>query len=326
MQAARRRSIQANLFPAALAAVEPWDDFRWHGAAGETCDAYKEKSSQALTIDLFGSLKLHARRDAVFDRLAGILGVATGGPWEVALEWHDPANTLAEKQPTWVDAVARSPRSLIFFECKFCEADGGSCSQTRPIAAGRRTVRPTISAAPFRAGTPAALLSGVGTGTGLVQCNGHYLPQTNPANGHQANCALTAKGIRYWDLIPEIFGYAQEANYAPCPFAGAWFQWMRNLATCVAVARRDGLQPAFVVVYADWPGLPMAERVGAAEWRWLESRVDPAAISFRTLSFQAIAELACQAVPGDPLWPELTAWIERKISSVGGVNENLQGD
>jgi hypothetical protein len=300
MQAARRRSIQANLFPAALAAVEPWDDFRWHGAAGETSDAYKEKSSQALTIDLFGSLKLHARRDAVFDRLAGILGLATGGPWEVALEWHDPANTLAEKQPTWVDAVARSPRSLIFFECKFCEADGGACTQTRPIAAGRRA--------------------------GLVQCNGHYLPQTNPANGRQANCALTAKGVRYWDLIPEIFGYAKEANYAPCPFAGAWFQWMRNLATCVAVARRDGLQPAFVVVYADWPGLPMAERVGAAEWRWLESRVDPAAISFRTLSFQALAALACQAVPDDPLWPELTAWIERKISSVGGVNENLQGD
>jgi hypothetical protein len=199
-----------------------------------------------------------------------------------------------------VDAVARSPRSLIFFECKFCETDGGPCSQTRPIAAGRRK--------------------------GLVQCNGHYLPQTNPANGRKANCALAAKGIRYWELIPEIFGYAADASYAPCPFAGAWFQWMRNLATCFAVARRDGRQPAFVVVYADWPGLPMAERIRLAEWRWLESRVDPAAIRFRTLSFQAMAELARQALPADPVWPELAAWVEGKIASVGGVDWNLLQD
>lgn len=138
MSAFRRRSIEANLFPAALAAVEPWERFRWHGASGDGCDTYKEKSSQALSIDVFGTLQQSAERDVVLDQLAAGLGLPMGGPWDLKLEWRDPHNLLKEKQRTWVDAVARSPRSLIFFECKFCETDGGGCGQTQPILAGRR--------------------------------------------------------------------------------------------------------------------------------------------------------------------------------------------
>jgi hypothetical protein len=295
MRAARRRSIEANLFPDAHAAIEAWDDYRWHGAAGEVCDAYKEKSSQALSIDVFGTLKVHPGRERVLDALAEQLGLPAGGPWAVALEWHDPDNVLAEKQPTWVDAMARSPQALILFECKFTEHDGGSCSQTKPLSTGPRR--------------------------GTRQCSGEYRLQPNPANGklRMNRCALTAKKIRYWDVIPEVFGYDAGLDYAPCPFAGSWFQWMRNLATCAAVSRQQQVQPAFVVVYADGPGLPMAARVRSAEWQWLEARINPAAIKFRAMSYQALLTLAQASAPGDPVWPALAAWVARKVTSVCGI-------
>jgi len=295
MRAARRRSIEANLFPQAHEAIEAWDQYRWHGAAGEACDAYKEKSSQALSIDVFGTLKVHPSRELVLDALAAQLGLPPGGPWDVKLEWHDPDNVLGEKQPTWVDAMARSPRALILFECKFTEADGGSCSQVKPIATGPRK--------------------------GTRQCSGDYRLQPYPANGrlHAVRCALTAKKIRYWDVIPEVFGYDAGVDYAPCPFAGPWFQWMRNLTTCAAVSRKYQLQPAFVVVYADGPGLPMAARVRSAAWQWLAARINPAVITFQALSYQALLALACESAPNDAVWRELAAWVERKVTSVCGM-------
>jgi hypothetical protein len=290
MQAARRRSIEANLFPYAHPAVEPWDKFRWHSAAGESCDTWKEHSSQALAIDVFGTLKMHPGRDAALDALAVELGLPTGGPWEVALEWRDPDNWLHEKTRTSVDAMARSPKALILFECKFSERDGGDCSQTHPILAGRHK--------------------------GMRQCNGYYAPQVNPVNKLEARCALTAKGIGYWDHVPAVFGFPAEASMAPCPFAGGWFQWMRNLTTCYAVAQQHGQRAAFVVAYADGPGLHMAQRVKLADWQWLTNRVEPNAVILRALSVQTLLGLAQKAAPQDPIWPELLTWVERKVSSV----------
>jgi hypothetical protein len=93
---------------------------------------------------------------------------------------------------------------------------------------------------------------------------------------------------------------------------------MRNLVTCTAVAREAGLQPAFVVVYADGPGLPMAERIRHPEWQRFIGHLNPRAILFRTLSYQALLGLARQAEPDEAVWRELTAWVERKINSVRG--------
>ncbi len=61
------------------------------------------------------------------------------------------------------------------------------------------------------------------------QCDGSYRVQTNPVNGKPENCALTAKEIRYWDRIPEIFKFDRHKECRECPFRGGWFQWMRNL-------------------------------------------------------------------------------------------------
>ena len=292
-RATRRRSIEANLFPYAHAAVEPWESYRWHSAAGEVCDAFKEKSSQALSIDVFGTLKLHPQRDQVLGALAAQLGLPSAGPWEVALEWHDPDNLLGEKTPTFVDALARSPEALILFECKFTEPDGGGCGQTLPIARGKNK--------------------------GLKQCNGHYRLQTNPTNQRSAYCSLSEKGFRYWDYAPQVFGLRTDLDHSPCPFAGPWNQWMRNLTTAAAVSRHAGLRAAFVVVYADEPRLPMATRVRQPEWQRLVACVNPQAVVFRSLAYQSLLALARAADPTDPVWPELEFWVKRKIAGVCGM-------
>jgi hypothetical protein len=295
----RRRSLEANLFPGALAAIDSWDAFRWHSESSGA-DAYKEHSSQALTIDVFGALKVAEHRDAILGSLAARLGLPAGGPWKVDLEWRDPDNLLRERQPSWIDAVAESPQVLIFFECKFTESDGGSCSQVRPIASGRHK--------------------------GLVQCNGAYTPQTNPANGRQAACALTGKGIQYWSLIPEVFNFPNDLGYLPCPFAGPRFQWMRNLVVCWTVARNRSLQPAFVLAYADGPTLPMAARVQSGDWQRFLDLLRPGAVQVHTLSMQAIVDLAMSADPGSDTWPDLRRWVERKISSVDQARRILPAD
>jgi hypothetical protein len=140
----------------------------------------------------------------------------------------------------------------------------------------------------------------------------------NPANKLEGRCALSAKGIAYWDFIPDVFGYSAETSIAPCPFAGPWFQWMRNLTTAYAVAKRHRLQPAFVMAFADGPGLAMAQRIQGTDWQWLGNRVDPAYVSFRALSIQQLLHLASQAVRADPILGDLTGWVRRKIDSVCG--------
>jgi hypothetical protein len=287
----RYTSILANLFPAAHAAVQPMRAFRWHSAAGERYDTWKVQSSQALAIDVFGTLQTAPQRAAVLDRLAGELGLPAGGPWEVQLEWHDPDNRLNEHQPTWVDAVARSPRALILFEGKFTESDGGRCSQTQPLRSGPHQ--------------------------GLRQCSGSYMWQVNPATGQEARCALTAKGLRYWEFIPQVFDYDAGQSYFECPFAGPWFQWMRNLTVGYAAARLSHAQrAAWVLAYAEGPGLPMAARVRSPEWARLLDRLQPGAITLRALSYQALIALAQAACPNDPVWPALAAWVQQKIDTV----------
>jgi hypothetical protein len=286
----QRATLLANLFEAAHPAVGFGEQIRWHSAAGERADTWKEHSSQALAIDVFGTIKVSARRDQVLDRLAAALGLPAGGPWAVSLEWHDPHNHMREKQPTWVDAVAQSPRCLIFFECKFTETDGGTCSQTRRLRSGPEQ------------GPPA--------------CNGSYMWKTTAVGGEEVRCPLTAKGIRYWEIIPSLFDYDANESYFECPFRGAWFQWMRNLTVCAEAARHAHLKPAVVIVYADGPGLPMAARVASPDWQRLMGRLQPGAICFQALSFQRLVALACEAVPEAAVWQALDRWVKGKIRRV----------
>lgn len=43
-------------------------------------------SSQAIAIDVFGTLKMSIDRDRVLDAIARLVDVAPGGPWSITLE------------------------------------------------------------------------------------------------------------------------------------------------------------------------------------------------------------------------------------------------
>ncbi len=261
-----------NIFPAARAVVQDWDELIWHPGAGSV------RSSQALAIDVFGTIRQSPQREAILGVLAGALGLPSEGPWTVELEVSAPHNHLNEPQPTPVDVILQSPRTVVFLECKFTEPSGGRCQQ-------------------IRGSKP------------LPQCNGNYEPQTNPRNKLTARCALTAKGVRYWDWIPQLFTIDNDRDYAPCPFAGPWYQWMRNLTVCAAMAQASGRIAAFAVVYVERRGLAMARY----DWAPFRVALRPE-VSFNTLSFQRVLELAAMVAPQDQEWPKLQTWVETKIS------------
>jgi len=113
--------FRPNIFPAAWPAVQDWDELTWHPGASSP------RSSQALAIDVFGTLRQSPACDVVLDAVAVELGLPPGGPWQVELEWCDPLNSLNESQPSPIDVVLSSPRVLLCVECKFHEQDGGIC-------------------------------------------------------------------------------------------------------------------------------------------------------------------------------------------------------
>jgi hypothetical protein len=266
-----KEQILANLFPGSWPAAEPFETFKWHPGA------HQKHSSQALAIDVFGTLKCSPERDAILNLIAGRLGLAESHEWEISLEWEDPQNVLHERRQSQIDAVAASAQNLIFFECKFTETDGGQCSQT----------------------------------TRLKQCNGNYERQINPRNQREARCVLSAKGIRYWEHIPEVFHLEADQDYRPCPFAGGWYQWMRNLVQCREVARQSGRKAGFVLVYAEAPGIAMAEKLKSTEWMKFTQSLR-GTVPFQWLSYQQVVELG----RGEE-WQALREWVERKIEGVG---------
>jgi len=184
---------------------------------------------------------------------------------------------------------------LICFECKFTES-GGACSQTKPLKEGPQQ--------------------------GVVQCDGKYHLQTNPVNRISSNCALTGKGILYWDAIPQVFSLSPQMEYAPCPFAGSYFQWMRNLTLCFGRAKNTVRRPAVIVVYADHPDLDMSRTLATSRWRAFAETVRGEAITFSAMSYQTIISVAEAAVAGLPeeltTWRELRRWVEQKIISLVG--------
>ncbi len=285
-----RIALLANLFPGSHAAVDPIESFHWHSGRTTNCDTYLPHSSQALAIDLFGTLQTVDQdiRDRVLSALALKLGVNPAGNWKISLEWWDDKNRLKEWTPTQVDAIAESPHAVIFFESKFTEGDGGCCRQPLPDAAGIR------------------------------QCNGNYAVQTNPKNGQTSPCALTGKGIRYWEEIPKVLRIQSSQHHVPCPFADSWYQWMRNVTLAHSYAEAHGKQAAFVVVYADHPGLAFPAVLKAKRWLDFAAALRPEVIQHATLSYQTMCELAVtQDTTGRAVFEQLAQWITNKIERGG---------
>jgi hypothetical protein len=270
----------ANVFRLAQPALSSLDSSKLHRDKHGRSDLSKRHSSQALTIDVFGSLKTADPeiRNGVFDSIADSVGLPVGGEWEVELEWQDRDNCLNERKKSQIDAVARGAKSLIFFECKFTERDGGSCSQ-------------------------------ISKRGGKQQCDGNY----RVVDGRRERCVLTEKSIRYWKVVPKVFSYSKDRDMTPCPFAGSWYQWMRNMVLCKQVAEREGRRPAFMIAYADSPLFSIANK----DWNPFRKELREDVVQFNQISYQRIIAMAISHAheSGSSVsdWEDLRLWVDDKI-------------
>lgn len=295
MDPATLAAVRQNLIPSAHPAIKDWDAFPWHRSGG-VVDTMRSHSSQALAIDVFGTLKAStpAVIDQIVGELASTIGLSGAGPWDVALEWNDRENRLKETGTrSQIDVALTSPHALICIEAKFTEPDGGCCSQPQPIGSGPNQSK--------------------------RQCNGNYELQTNPVNGKTARCALAAKGIRYWEVAEQAMHVNGSVDSHPCPFAGPTYQWMRNLCLAYESARAREKAAGVLVVYADALHLPMAQKVNSVQWATLRNQVRTDRIAFAAMSYQQIVgrtvqvlgEHTAEAKP----WAELRDWVARKVES-----------
>ena len=267
--------LRLNIFPESWAGIEPAAGFARH----RHCAA--PHSSQALAVDVFGWIRQlePAVRDAAVNAIAQRLGLEPDSGWQVELEWQDPDNLLNEKQHgepgraggvTTVDVLARSKRYLLCIECKFTEGPG-CCSQLSESGGPR-------------------------------QCSGEYRLQTNPRSGVEARCALSGKGIRYWEQIPGLFGFAAQADHVPCPFAGEWYQLMRNCALAVELGRREGRWPVFALLYARGAdqGFAAAQFVadpGTAGWGAFCGLIRREVLSAGAVDWEGLLAELCDSLP-----------------------------
>lgn len=288
-----RRKVEQNIFHKSRLSVEPWERFRWH-PSDKACDTWKIRSSQALSIDVFGYLK-HAPekvRTAACNLLAELAGIRKADNWRIELEWRDPCRLLRESgHPTQIDALLESDDSMLFIECKFTENQAGTCSQTRQISKGAHR--------------------------GMVQCSGSYMMQMNPANGRESHCALTGKGIRYWGNVPKVMKVDPITDYQVCPFKGSRYQWMRNLTTAYAVADHRRKRAALWVVYADANDLSLANEVHSDRWTQL-CEMMTGEVPLRAISYQAFLGKIVNSLDEDICreeLQELLTWVNNKIDS-----------
>ena len=285
-------AIKANLFPASHAAICDWDRFPWHRDHNGEIQTHKLGSSQALSIDVFGTIKVHPECDRILGALARAYNLPDIGPWQLELEWVDPDKLLLEPRPTQVDALARGLKTIMVIECKFTET-GGGCSQVQKIAKGAHR--------------------------GMRQCNGNYATQTNPVNKIEARCALTGKEIQYWQTIPNIYGLDATQDHAPCPFRGDGYQWMRNVVLANKLGTTHHVSTAVIAAYADRVGFPTADSARKGQ---LGQRTALDRDSIKPLSYESIIALA-KGLSDRPMeWEALAEWVARKINIVSAGLSN----
>jgi hypothetical protein len=153
----------------------------------------------------------------------------------------------------------------------------------------------------------------------MSQCNGNYEEQINPVNRETDRCALTAKGVRYWDLIPDVMNIDSKVDHTPCPVAGGSYQWMRNLVAARALSRNAGVPAAFGLVYADGR-FQMAKKLKDKKWKErLMDSVAGRAVHLEAVSYQELIRIAQDAAIVEDLktLADLWEWVQRKFDDIG---------
>jgi hypothetical protein len=128
-------------------------------------------------------------------------------------EFDYRVTTLNEPRPTQVDLFLPGQHGHMAIECKLWERKLSPCSQVA-----------------------------------THQCNGDYAPQ--PGRAPERRCALTEKGIAYWDYIPQLFRWRADLDHFPCPI---WkpYQLVRNVLAAAMDPETGQIwgQPVAVLVY-----------------------------------------------------------------------------
>ena len=160
------------------------------------------RSSQALAQSVFGSLAALGKEGALAGLTTddGLPRVRSG----VTVRMEHPVEHLGEPRSTSVDVWLDDGEQRVAVECKFTEREFGRCS--------RPTLQPGRHANYER-----------------DHCDGSYTRQ----RGRRTRCSLAEIGVRYWQYLPELFGWSADSDMKPCPLADT-YQLARNvLAACV---------------------------------------------------------------------------------------------
>lgn len=76
------RAIERNLFRAARHVLRDRADFPWHRDRTRTITADRPWSSQALAVDVFGTLQTLQHLDVVLDAWQPAIGIGASVPWQ----------------------------------------------------------------------------------------------------------------------------------------------------------------------------------------------------------------------------------------------------
>ena len=198
--------------------------------------------------------------------------------WNIELEYTD-ASLLNESPSTQIDVLLTSVNHAIFIESKFTEG-GGRCSQPKK------------------------------------QCNGNYQLQINPKNGIKNKCALTGKGIKYWDYIDSITEFKKDNEYLPCPIKGMEYQWMRNLCFAKAFSEENGgVSVVNYLFYYNSPKCHIASLI--PNNNYLGTLKEKLNSSFYAKSYNDYIDFCIAYLEQkDPIemkvWMELKSWLTKK--------------
>ena len=156
-------------------------------------------SSQALALSILGNIAIYnffdylsELKDDEGDELFGSAKISSN-----SFSMEHKINYLGERRRTSLDGyISGNYRGAI--ECKFTEAEVGTCSRPR--------------------------LTSSDSNYESELCDGSYSQQRN----RNERCSLTEIGVLYWKYIPALFGIGNDVDLDPCP-VNKNYQLIRNI-------------------------------------------------------------------------------------------------
>ncbi len=165
--------------------IPPYEQHKWFRSMN---------SSQALAQSVFGNLAIYGCLDVLSDLLDDDGSPLFSGAQLSAdhFRMERKVSHLGEPQPTSLD-VYFGGDYRVAIECKFTEAEVGSCSHVL-----------------MKYGHP-------------TWCDGNYT-----LKGRTHRCPLTTTGVKYWEYVPELFEWKIDEDHIPCPLYRN-YQLVRNV-------------------------------------------------------------------------------------------------